>query len=300
MLLNVVRGPVSFKDIRTVDGVEHPTYMSACKALRLLGDDTEWLESIQEASQWQFGHQLRELFVTILLFCTVTDQAQFFWDCFPFLSEDVAYNQRRFLRNEELLFSDEELVNYTLLHIDDVLNGNGRSLVDFPNLPQIEHRLLNIGSNRLIVGEHAHNVQEERLCFEALYSALNMKQNELALLETDVFLEILSRTSLKTFHIIRCTKRQFVPSCGAKNFDIGCLPNACTTLATSLNGLILDECDNLDEYPEMFLFVYAHEWWDYRNNELSFFTGKRLECVVPIHRCHEVFSFHSDFETVCL
>ena len=44
----------------------------------------------------------------------------------------------------------------------------------------------------------------------------------------------------------------------------------------------------------------AHEWWDYRNNELSFLTGKKLECVVPIHQCYEVFSFHSDFETVCM
>ncbi|CAH1429863.1 unnamed protein product, partial [Lactuca virosa] len=77
----------------------------------------------------------------------------------------------------------------------------------------------------------------------------------LALLETDVFIEILSRTSLKTFHIIRCTKRQFVPSCGANNFDIGCLPKACTILATSLNGLILGECDNPDEYQTKFLFV---------------------------------------------
>lgn len=146
--------------------------------MRLLGDNTERLESIQEASQWQSGHQLRELFVTILLFCTITDQAQFLWEYFPFLSEDGAYNQRRFLQNEELLFSDEELVHYSLLHIDDILNGNGRSLIDFPNLPQIDHRLLNIGSHRLIVGECAYNVQEERLCFDALYSALIMKQNE--------------------------------------------------------------------------------------------------------------------------
>ena len=51
-------------------------------------------------------------------------------------------------------------------------------------------------------------------------------------------------------------KRQFVSSCGVKNFDIGCLPKACTILATSLNELILGECDNPDEYPEKFLFFY--------------------------------------------
>nr|XP_043639224.1 uncharacterized protein LOC122610293 [Erigeron canadensis] len=35
MLLNVVRGAQSFKDILTVDGVEHDSFMSACKALHL-------------------------------------------------------------------------------------------------------------------------------------------------------------------------------------------------------------------------------------------------------------------------
>lgn len=61
-----MRGPVSFKDIHTVDGVEHPTYMSTCKALRLLGDDTEWLESIKEASQWQLGIVRNNL---VILYC---------------------------------------------------------------------------------------------------------------------------------------------------------------------------------------------------------------------------------------
>ncbi|CAH1435737.1 unnamed protein product [Lactuca virosa] len=178
MLLNVVRGPCSFKDIRTVDGVEHPTYMSACKALRLLGDDCEWLESIREASQWQSGNQLRELFVIILLFCGVTDQAKFFWDCFPFLSEDVAYNQRRLLDNEDLMFSHDELVNYTLLYIDNILYGNCHSLVDFPNLPQLNHSLLTILSNRLIAAERAYNVEEEIIIFNELYSGLNVQHKE--------------------------------------------------------------------------------------------------------------------------
>ncbi|CAH1444855.1 unnamed protein product [Lactuca virosa] len=116
---------------------------------------------------------------------------------------------------------------------------------------------------------------------------------KLALLETDMFIEILSRTSLKTFHIIRCTskhlekltynshvldlfkrknnvlhgvivqqkkawgpiERKFISSCGSINFDIGCIPNSCTILATSWNGLILGECDCPDEYPEKFLFI---------------------------------------------
>ncbi|GJT94681.1 putative PIF1 DNA helicase/replication protein A1-like protein [Tanacetum coccineum] len=61
MLLNHVPGATSYIFIRTVDNIVYPTYISACKALNLLGDDIEWIRSIREASQWKLGDQLREL-----------------------------------------------------------------------------------------------------------------------------------------------------------------------------------------------------------------------------------------------
>ncbi|KAL4579451.1 hypothetical protein LXL04_015599 [Taraxacum kok-saghyz] len=91
MLLNVVRGPLTFEDICTVDSVVHPTYMSACKALSLLGNDIECVESIRDAAQWQSGNRLHKLFVSILMLCSVADLAKFFWDAYPYLSEDVVF-----------------------------------------------------------------------------------------------------------------------------------------------------------------------------------------------------------------
>ena len=41
ILLTVVRGATSFEHQRTVDGIFHPTFMSACIALRMLEDDGE-------------------------------------------------------------------------------------------------------------------------------------------------------------------------------------------------------------------------------------------------------------------
>ncbi|KAJ9546830.1 LOW QUALITY PROTEIN: hypothetical protein OSB04_019373 [Centaurea solstitialis] len=168
MLLNVVWGPLSFKDIRTVDGVEHSTYMSACKALSLLGDDAEWSESIRDACQWQFGNQVHELCVTILLFCMVNDHAKFFSDCFSYLSEDVVYNQYRLLQNEDVLSAKLQLIELEKVF----LNRNNRSLADFPNLPQVNHLVMTIGRNRLIAGERAYNVHEERTRFNDLHSLL--------------------------------------------------------------------------------------------------------------------------------
>ncbi|KAL4555060.1 hypothetical protein LXL04_037671 [Taraxacum kok-saghyz] len=143
LLLNVVRGPLTFQDIRTVDGVVHPTYMSACKALSLLGNDVEWVESIRDAAQWQSGNRLRELF------------------------------------NNNVVFSPEEVANYTLFYIDNILNANGRSLAGIPLLPQLNRHLVNVGSNRLIAGEREYNAEEERIRFSELYSRLNIQQKEI-------------------------------------------------------------------------------------------------------------------------
>ena len=41
MLLNVIKGSKNYSEIRTIDGIMHPTFQSACNALGLLGDDRE-------------------------------------------------------------------------------------------------------------------------------------------------------------------------------------------------------------------------------------------------------------------
>lgn len=73
MLLNVVKGPHNFEEIKTIHGIRYPTYKAACYALGLLDGDQEWHDVIIQVSQWASGNQLRELFVTILLFCEVFD-----------------------------------------------------------------------------------------------------------------------------------------------------------------------------------------------------------------------------------
>lgn len=65
-LLTVVPGATSFEDLRTVDGVVCPTFQAACLARGLLEDDNEWELCLEEAAVMQTGHQLRQLFATIL------------------------------------------------------------------------------------------------------------------------------------------------------------------------------------------------------------------------------------------
>ena len=72
-LLSSVKGATSFEDLCTVNGVLYPTFHAACLALGLLEDDSEWRQCLEEAAQMASGHQLRNLFVTILCNCTPSD-----------------------------------------------------------------------------------------------------------------------------------------------------------------------------------------------------------------------------------
>ncbi|GKB93965.1 hypothetical protein Tco_0980102 [Tanacetum coccineum] len=69
MLLNVVRGPKEFVELMTINKRIYPTFKETCFAYGLLNDDKEWTHAISETSLWALGPQLRDLLVTILIFC---------------------------------------------------------------------------------------------------------------------------------------------------------------------------------------------------------------------------------------
>ncbi|KQJ88344.2 hypothetical protein BRADI_4g17192v3 [Brachypodium distachyon] len=77
MLLYVVKGSKSFAEIRTIGNHECPTYRAACESLGLLGDDQEWSRALTDAAPWATAPQLRQRFVTMLLFCELQIQRGF-------------------------------------------------------------------------------------------------------------------------------------------------------------------------------------------------------------------------------
>ncbi|KMQ85421.1 dna helicase, partial [Lasius niger] len=68
LLLQEVRGPTFFSDLKTVNGVLHPTFQFACKALGLLEDDKHWDAAIEEAALCNSPLKIRELFTVIIVF----------------------------------------------------------------------------------------------------------------------------------------------------------------------------------------------------------------------------------------
>ena len=91
MLLTVVKGPTSFEDLQTYDGVVHQSFKLACIARGLLDSDEQWSRSLTEAALWQGGFQLRQLFVCILLHCQPADPLELWRNHVQHLSDDCRH-----------------------------------------------------------------------------------------------------------------------------------------------------------------------------------------------------------------
>jgi len=97
-LLNYVKGPTSFEEIKTVGGIVKDSFKDACYARGLLEDDKEFIDAIVEASLWGTGSFLRHLFVTLLVAKQISRPDIVWnstWEC---LGEDILHRQRRILQ----------------------------------------------------------------------------------------------------------------------------------------------------------------------------------------------------------
>ncbi|KAK9713984.1 hypothetical protein RND81_06G063400 [Saponaria officinalis] len=112
LLLNIVKGATSYADIRTVNGVIHPTYKGACAALGLLDGDDEWNIALNEGATWSTAHQLRDLFVILLLFCEVSDPEKLWETHWEKLSDDILLRQRRRTGTMQVGLNDEQKTVY--------------------------------------------------------------------------------------------------------------------------------------------------------------------------------------------
>lgn len=78
MLLMIVKGACSYADVRTFNGVTYSTFKEVCEARGLLDSDNEWHLLFDEAILSANSYQHRQLFVTIVMFCSVTNVRELF------------------------------------------------------------------------------------------------------------------------------------------------------------------------------------------------------------------------------
>ncbi|GJR09502.1 ATP-dependent DNA helicase PIF1 [Tanacetum coccineum] len=172
-----VWGPRNFEELLTVNKRVCSTFKEACFAYGLLNDDREWTRAIQEASVWALGPQLRDLFVTILLFCDVSRPLKLWEETWEVLSEDILHQKRKLYKYPELQLTAEQIQNYCLVEIQEVLNRNGRSLAEFQDLPRPNPKLLTNMDNRLIREALEFDMNKSKIEHQQLHSQLNPEQH---------------------------------------------------------------------------------------------------------------------------
>ncbi len=90
LLLLHTPGACSYEGLRTVAGEVCATFHEAASRRELLEDDSEWTRCLAEAVHWQMPRELRQLFVTVLIWGSPRSPAGLWEQCKLSLSEDYA------------------------------------------------------------------------------------------------------------------------------------------------------------------------------------------------------------------
>ncbi|GBM32835.1 hypothetical protein AVEN_216539-1 [Araneus ventricosus] len=156
LLLHKIKGPTSFKDLRTVNGIEYETYREACLALGLLENDNQWNEALKEAVYSDSPSKIRTLFALILSFCEPSSPKALWENNKDCMSEDILKKLRAENRRIVLNYTDS-IYNEALIKIEDkILQMIGKSLSEVGMLSPSR--------------QHAHNMSREilrELCYDS-------------------------------------------------------------------------------------------------------------------------------------
>jgi len=174
-LLTIVKGPTSFAHLRTFNGILYPTFRDACIARGLLENDGEWRQCLEEASAMQTGHQLRQLFCTMLLFCSPADPEALWMDFWQHICDDLRHYLITNLQHNNP--TAEDVYDYGLYLLDQLLSALGHTLSDF-SMPRHQHNWGAVVGNHFIAEQRAYNIDVERQEAIANIRCLNNEQLE--------------------------------------------------------------------------------------------------------------------------
>ena len=170
-----VKGAQSYKDVRTYNGIIYPTFRAACNARGLLGNDQEWYHAFDEAAAWATSAQLRQLFVTMLLYCEVADEFAFFEKVWRLMADDIQYQLRENISNKSYTIPDSTLRDFLLDDLTILFARNGGNIRDY-NIPTRNNPSSVFRGNRLIEEELSYDAADLLIKSEEMISSLNNEQ----------------------------------------------------------------------------------------------------------------------------
>ena len=172
-LLMIVKGPTSFENLRMTDGQLCETFHDACVRRGLLENDGEWEVCLQDAADIQTGSQLRRLFATLLLFCTPS-QPNLLWIQFrSTICDDLRHKLHELGRTT---VTQDEIYDFGLHLIDNILCDSGHTLSDFPPMPQSSLNWSSTLHNRLVSQQCDYDSASEAVAAQQYTSSLNNDQ----------------------------------------------------------------------------------------------------------------------------
>ncbi|XP_010445484.1 PREDICTED: uncharacterized protein LOC104728154 [Camelina sativa] len=137
VLLNIVRGPMSFDGIKTYNGVVYKSYKEVCFASGILDDDQVFINGLIEAD-------------------SLARPEHVWLQTWHLLSEDIGTKQREQYKNSELTLIEAHIRNYTVQETEMIMLFNGGTLKDIAHFPQPSREGID-NSNRLIIDEMRYN-----------------------------------------------------------------------------------------------------------------------------------------------
>ncbi|KAI5593278.1 hypothetical protein BDE02_03G003900 [Populus trichocarpa] len=165
LLLNHVRGALSFDYLKNVSGV----------TLGLLGDDKEWEDVFCEAMTTATSPQIRNLFVSVVLFCDVADLELLFNKFWRSMYDDIITRFKSSFAMPNLKLFDDELKNYVLYELELLFNVAGTSL-EKHKLPMPDGRLLSEIKTKLLREELNYDIADLICQHSSAFPQLNQCQ----------------------------------------------------------------------------------------------------------------------------
>jgi primosomal protein N' len=139
-----------------------------------LEDDKEWIQCLEEASAMQTGSQLHSLFVTILIGANPTKPKDL-WDCFCIhICDDLHY---KLLQKGIPDPSQEQVYNYGLYLMQDLLGAQGSSLENFPPMSLSQIAWTHLSKNCLIMEQRNYDQAHQQLMADEHIHTLNPDQH---------------------------------------------------------------------------------------------------------------------------